>query len=253
MTDSLSAFVNARKRLFGIAYRVLRNVAEAEDIVQEVWLRWQKAERTGVRDVAAFLATATTRLAINRQKSACVRREAYVGTWLVDPIDTGDDAGVCAERGEALAIAVSMLLEKLTPTERAAYVLREAFSYEYSRVAEILRSSEVSCRQLVARARKHIAEGRRMPVGPAEQRRLMEALINAAQHGDLATLERMFEEDVVSYSNGGAGTPPGRRTYPRSKAHGDARAEFPERCNPRAARRPWKGADARLDAQLTPP
>jgi RNA polymerase sigma-70 factor (ECF subfamily) len=96
-----------------------------------------------------------------------------------------------------------MLLENLTPTERAAYVLREAFNYEYSQIAEIIRVNEVNCRQLVTRARKHIAEGRRMPVGPAEQRRLMEAFISACQHGDLSTLERLFAEDIVSYSDGG--------------------------------------------------
>ncbi len=203
MEDAVSTFVRVQPRLFGIAYRMLANVAEAEDIVQEVWLRWQKAERTVVRDAAAFLATTTTRLAINRAKSASLRREMYVGTWLPDPVDTSDDASVGAERGEALEVAVLMLLENLTPTERAAYVLREAFNYEYAQIAEIVRIREDNCRQLVARARKHIAEGRRKQVGPAEQRRLLDAFISAAQQGDFAALESLLAADVVSYSDGG--------------------------------------------------
>ena len=201
--DGVATFVKVRPRLFGIAYRMLGSAAEAEDIVQEVWLRWQTADRSAVRDAAAFLATATTRLAINRAKSAYTRRASYVGTWLPDPVDTSADPSLGAERGEALEVAVLMLLESLTPTERAAYVLREAFNYEYAQIAEIIRVTEVNCRQLVTRARKHIAEGRRAPVGAAEQRRLLEAFISAAQRGDLETLESLFAADIVSYSDGG--------------------------------------------------
>ena len=158
--DSVSAFVQVRPRMFGIAYRMLGNVAEAEDIVQDMWFRWQRVEKGAVRDVAAFLATATTRLSINRAKSARARREAYVGTWLQEPADSSADPCAGAERGEALEFAALMLLENLTPTQRVAYVLREAFNYEYSQIAEIIRVSEVNCRQLVTRARKHLAEGR---------------------------------------------------------------------------------------------
>lgn len=159
--DGLSAFVRARPRLFGIAYRVLGSVAEAEDVVQEVWLRWQNVVRDEVREPAAFLATAATRLAINRVRTASARREVYVGVQLPEPIDASADPAVCAERSHTLEVAGLKLLETLSPLERAAYVLREAFSYEYAKIAELIRVSEVHCRQLVTRARKHIAEGRR--------------------------------------------------------------------------------------------
>jgi len=201
--DGLAAFVSARPRLMGIAYRMLSSVAEAEDIVQDVWLHDVFGLGHAVLDSTGFLVTATTRLAINRVKSVKVHREAYVGTWLPEPVDTSADPALGAERGEALELAVLMLLERLSPTERAAYVLREAFNYEYARIAEIIRVSEVNCRQLLTRARKHVAEGRGASVGPAEQRRLLEAFVQAAQKGDVAALENLFSADVISYSDGG--------------------------------------------------
>jgi len=201
--DGLSAFIGARSRLFGIAYRMLGSAVEAEDIVQDVWLRWQTADRSVVRDPPAFLVTATTRLAINHAQCARSRRETYVGPWLPEPIDTSADPGLGAEQGEALELAILMLLETLTPKERAAYVLREAFNYSYAKIAEILRSNEANCRQLVTRARKHIADGRRAPVTAEEQRQLLDAFMRAAQNGDAAQLEGLFASDVVSYSDGG--------------------------------------------------
>lgn len=201
--DGLSAFASVRPRLFGIAYRMLGSAAEAEDIVQDVWLRWQSANRSAVENPAAFLATATTRLCINLAQSAQSRREAYVGTWLPEPVDTSGDPGLGAERGEALKLAMLVLLEKLSPTERAAYILREAFDYSYRQIADILQTEEANARQLVSRARKHISDGRRTPVSSGEQRRLLEAFIGAAQKGDMAGLEHLFAEDVVSYSDGG--------------------------------------------------
>ncbi|HEV7732050.1 MAG TPA: RNA polymerase sigma-70 factor [Candidatus Binatia bacterium] len=201
--DGLSAFVSGRSRLFGIAYRMLGSAAEAEDVVQDVWLRWQTTDRSIVRDPPAFLVTTTTRLAINLAQSARARHETYVGQWLPEPVDTSADPGLGAERGEALEMAVLLLLEKLSPTERAAYVLREAFDYTYPQIADILQLSEANTRQLVTRARKHIADGRRAPVSSAEQRRLLGAFIAAATKGDLATLEGLFASDVVSYADGG--------------------------------------------------
>jgi RNA polymerase sigma-70 factor (TIGR02957 family) len=201
--DWVAQFIQARPRLFGIAYRMLGNAAEADDIVQDAWIRWQGADREEVRDPTAFLVTATTRLAINRVKCARARRETYVGTWLPEPVDTSADPALGAERGEALELAVLMLLEKLSATERAAYVLREAFDYDYSDIARIIRGNEVNCRQLVARARKHIADGRRASVPPEEQRRLLEAFIIAAQSANVAALEGLFSSDIVSYSDGG--------------------------------------------------
>jgi len=200
--DGLSAFAPMRARLFGIAYRMLGSAAEAEDIVQDVWLRWQSTNRKVVENPPAFLATTTTRLCINLAQSAHTRHETYIGTWLPEPVDTGSDPGLGAERGEALKFAVLLLLEKLSPTERAAYVLREAFDYSYSQIADILQMEEANTRQLVSRARKHIADGRCTSVSSDEQRRFLEAFIGAAQKGDLGGLEALFAEDVVSYSEG---------------------------------------------------
>ena len=201
--DPLSEFVKTRPRLFGIAYRMLGSAAEAEDVLQDVWLRWQATDRSVVLEPAAFLATTTTRVAINVAQSARSRHETYVGPWLPEPVDTSADPRLGAERGEALEFAVLLLLEKLSPTERAAYILREAFDYPYRQIAEILQLEEANTRQLVARARQHITEGRRKPVSSAEQRRLLEAFIAAAQQGNLAALEGLLASDVVSYSDGG--------------------------------------------------
>ena len=201
--DGLLAFAPVRPRLFGIAYRMLGSAAEAEDIVQDVWLRWQSTNRRAVQNPPAYLATTTTRLCINLAQSAHTRRETYVGTWLPEPVDTGNDPTVGAERAEALKLAVLMLLEKLSPTERAAYVLREAFDYSYHQIADILQMEEANVRQLVSRARKHITDGRRTPVSADEQRRLLEAFIAAARKADMAALESLFSEDVVSTSDGG--------------------------------------------------
>jgi len=201
--DGLLTFFNVRPRLFGIAYRMLGSAAEAEDIVQDVWLRWQSTNRTAVENPPAYLATTATRLCINLAQSAHTRRETYIGTWLPEPVDTSSDPGIGAERGEALKLAVLILLEKLSPTERAAYVLREAFDYPYRQIADILQMEEANVRQLVSRARKHIQDGRRTSVSSGEQQRLLEAFIAAAQKADMAALEGLFAQDVVSTSDGG--------------------------------------------------
>jgi RNA polymerase sigma-70 factor (TIGR02957 family) len=203
LDDALAVFEGVRGRLFGIAYRMLGSATEAEDIVQETWLRWQGTDRSVVQDPPAFLATATTRLAINALQSARARRETYVGPWLPEPVDTSSDPTLGAERAEALGFAVLVMLERLTPTERAAYVLREAFAYTYDQISEIVQTSEAAARQLVSRARKHLAGERRREVTQSEQRRLLTAFLSAAQTGDLDELERLFAEDVVSYSDGG--------------------------------------------------
>ena len=203
LADASGAFAAVRRRLVGIAYRMLGSAAEAEDVVQDAWLRWQGADRSTVLDPTAFLITTTTRLAINQLQSARARRESYVGLWLPEPVDTTGDTAFGAEQGEALELAVLILLEKLAPKERAAYVLREAFDYEYTAIAEILGINEAHTRQLVTRARKHIAEERRKQVSAGEQQRLLEAFIAAAQRGDRAELEALFASDVVSRSDGG--------------------------------------------------
>ena len=198
--DGLSAFVSVRPRLFGIAYRMLGNAAEADDIVQDVWLRWQSSNRSAVENPPAYLATTTTRLCINLAQSAHSRRETHIGTLLPEPVDTSADPASGAERSEALRRAVLVLLEKLSPSERAAYILREAFDYSYQQIADILQMEEANTRQLVSRARKHIADGRRTPVSSGKQRRLLEAFLAAAQNGDMAALEDLLAEDVVSCS-----------------------------------------------------
>jgi RNA polymerase sigma-70 factor, ECF subfamily len=195
--DGLSAFLSARPRLFGIAYRMLHSAAEAEDIVQDAWVRWQTADRSEVRDAPAFLATTTTRLAINVIQSARSRHETYVGPWLPESVDTNADPGLGVERSEALESAVRILLEKLSPTERAAYVLREAFDYPYRDIANILRLEEANARQLVTRARQHVADDSRATVSSAEQKRLVNAIISAVQGGDVASLNNILG-DVVS-------------------------------------------------------
>jgi RNA polymerase sigma-70 factor, ECF subfamily len=203
LDHAASVFAGMRPRLFGIAYRMLGSSAEAEDIVQEVWLRWQAYDRSTVLNAPAFLATAATRLAINAAGSARSRHETYIGPWLPEPVDTSADPALGAERGAALELAILLLLEKLSPPERAAYVLREAFDYPYWQIATILQLKEANVRQLVSRARKRIVAERREPVGAAEQRRLLKAFLVAAQSGDLAVLEELFAADVVSYSDGG--------------------------------------------------
>ncbi|MEU5140380.1 RNA polymerase sigma-70 factor [Streptomyces sp. BBFR25] len=195
-------FLSARPQLFGIAYRVLGSAAEAEDIVQETWLRWQSTDRSKVHEPAAFLTTVATRLAINVAQSARVRRESYVGPWLPEPVDTTQDPHLGAERSEAVEMAVLLLLEKLNPVERTAYVLREAFDYPYGRIAEILETSEANTRQLVSRGRKHLAAERKEAVTPTAHRRLLEVFLSAARTGDLSGLEDVLTADVVSYTDG---------------------------------------------------
>jgi RNA polymerase sigma-70 factor, ECF subfamily len=199
--NGLGPFVGARPRLFRIAYRILGSVADAEDVVQDVWLRWQAIDRSVVLNAPAYLATTTTRLAINLAQSARSRRETYVGTWLAEPVDTSPDPQSEAERGDALEHAVLLLLETLSPAERAAYVLREAFNYEYRQIANVLRLNEANIRQLVTRARKHVADRPRASVSSAERRRFLDAFIAAAQQGHWASLEELFASDVAAYSD----------------------------------------------------
>jgi RNA polymerase sigma-70 factor (TIGR02957 family) len=202
LDEAARVFMSLRPRLFGIAYRMLSSASEAEDLVQDVWLRWQACDRGTVENPAAFLATTTTRMAINALQSARVRRETYVGPWLPEPVDTSADPYLGAERGEALAFAALLLMEKLTPAERAAYVLREAFDYPYGQIADILQSTEPAVRQLVSRARKHVAGERKATVAPEAQKDLLTKFVAAARTGDLGALERLFAADVASYSDG---------------------------------------------------
>jgi RNA polymerase sigma-70 factor, ECF subfamily len=197
-----ASFQMVRPRLFGIAYRVLGTASEADDVVQEAWIRWQGTDRAKVRDAAAFLATTTMRLAINVSQSAHARRETHIGLRLLDRVDAAANPSLEAERGDALESAVRLLLQKLSPAERAAYVLREAFDYPYRHVAQALGLSEANARQLVTRARRHLSGDHRRPVGATEHQRLLDAFVGAAQTGDLASLERLLAAGVVAYGPG---------------------------------------------------
>ncbi|MFF0267500.1 RNA polymerase sigma factor SigJ [Kribbella sp. NPDC004536] len=202
LDDAVAVFNQVRPRLMGIAYRMLGSHAEAEDLVQEVWLRWQAADRSTVQSPVAYLSTAVTRLAINASQSARARRETYIGPWLPEPVDTSADPYLGAEHGEALSFAVLLVLERLTPTERAAYILREAFDYPYDELAVVLQSTAPAVRQLVSRARKRIRAEGRTEVSGTQQKKLLTAFIAAARAGDLGALQELLAADAISYSDG---------------------------------------------------
>jgi RNA polymerase sigma-70 factor (ECF subfamily) len=189
--DAVS-FSHARPRLLKLARRVLINPADADDVVQDAWVRWQQTDRGRVRDPSAFLMTTTTRLALNVGQSARARHEVAVGSWAGDAVDPRADPSRGAERREAVELALRMLLERLSPTERAVYVLREAFAYPHRRIAQVLGLDEANVRQIGARARRHAAGEARWALDAAAHRRLVAVFLAATQTGELATLERVL-------------------------------------------------------------
>ena len=206
--NALDAFEAARPRLTGLAYRLLGSWAEAEDVVQDAWFTWSAANdgepgRTAIINPEAYLTTMVTRRALTALDSARVRREQYVGPWLPEPVDTRADPALGAERADDLSLATLLLLEKLTGPERAALVLREAFAYDYSRLAEVLDTTEAAARQLVSRGRRALEGQRRQAVDPAQRNRVLGAFVAAAQGGDLAALEAVLVSDAVAISDGG--------------------------------------------------
>lgn len=202
-----------RPLLFSIAYRMLGSVTEAEDIVQEAFLRIHRAETEGttIESPKAYLSAVTTRLGIDHLKSARVRREQYVGQWLPEPLltdETAPDAAAHAETADTLSTAFLVLLESLTPVERAVFLLREVFDYAYDEIARIVERSEANCRQLYVRARRNVDEGRPRFEASLEHRdELVERFFAAAERGDLAALEAMLAADVVVYGDGGGKAP----------------------------------------------
>jgi RNA polymerase sigma factor (sigma-70 family) len=194
--EAVADFESVRSRLFGIAYQMLGGAADAEDVVQDVWVRWQGADRALVRDRVAFLVTITTRVALNVATSARARREISADVWLPQPDLASVDPALRAERGEALELAVQLLIERLSPVERAVYVLREAFDYPFREIAEVLDLSEANARQLARRARHHLAVGRHHAVDPAERDGLLEAFLDAARAGDMARLIDLLSHAV---------------------------------------------------------
>jgi RNA polymerase sigma-70 factor (ECF subfamily) len=197
-----------RPRAFGIAYRMLGSVSEAEDVVQEALLRLHGVLETGeeIRVPEAYLATVVTRLGINRLRSAQMQRETYFGEWLPEPVVTGDlnDPAAHAEMSDSLSLAFLVLLERLSPEQRAVFLLREVFDYGYDAIAEIVGKSEAACRQLAVRARRHIEEERpRFEASRRDQDELARRFMTAAQTGDLDGLEALLAHDVALHGDGG--------------------------------------------------
>ncbi|MFZ4129075.1 RNA polymerase sigma-70 factor [Streptomyces cellulosae] len=208
-------FEEHRPVLMGIAYRMLGRVADAEDVVQDAWLRWSAADRTDVREPRGFLVRITTRLALDRLRRIKARGETYVGPWLPEPYvtDFGDTVPDTAERAvlaDSVSLAVLVVMETLSPLERAVFVLREAFGYPYADIAAMLDRGEAAVRRLAARARRHVDERRpRYDVDPARRRDLTERFLDAAAGGDLAGLMELLAPDVrlVGDSGGKARAP----------------------------------------------
>ncbi|HLR93375.1 MAG TPA: RNA polymerase sigma-70 factor [Jiangellaceae bacterium] len=213
MSDLVAAYDELRPLMFSIAYRMLGSVAEAEDVVQDAFVRMHRRVRDGVEidSPDAFATTVTTRLAIDALRSARHRREQYVGSWLPEPlIDDDADPARRIEMDETVSTAFLVVLERLSPTERAVFLLREVFGYEYTQIAAILDKSEQNCRQILTRARRSVADARpqseRQP-RPRRRSELAEAFFAALRGGDLATLEQLLADDVVFYADGGGKAP----------------------------------------------
>ena len=201
-----------RPRLFAMAYGMVGSAEEAEDIVQDAFVRFHVATGNGtdVESPRAFLSLTTTRLAIDHLRSARVRRERYVGQWLPEPLITGhaDHAGMDTEALEALSMPVLVLLERLSPVERAVFVLRDLFGYGFDEIARAVEKSQPNYRQIAARARRHVESARpRFAATPEQRDDLARTLLDAWEEGDTTTLERVLTADVVSYADGGGKAP----------------------------------------------
>src|SRR5215471_5934964 len=204
--NRLDIFHAQRPRLFSIAYRMLGSVADAEDILQDAFIRWQQSSVTEIQSPEAFLVTIVSRLCINHLHSARVKREEYFGQWLPEPILTAPATTSFPDpkMDDSLSMAFLVLLERLTPLERAVFLLREVFDYDYAEVAQILGQSEVNCRKIFSRAKQHAMNDRpRFDASPDEQQRLLQQFIEATSHGDMQGLLALLSEDVVLYTDGG--------------------------------------------------
>ncbi|MFE1541798.1 RNA polymerase sigma-70 factor [Streptomyces microflavus] len=212
-----AAFEEHRPLLTGVAYRMLGRVADAEDVVQEAWLRWSSATRESVREPRAFLVRITTRLAIDRLRHLQSRRESYVGPWLPEPVvtDFGPTVPDAAEQAvlvDSVSLAVLVVLESLSPLERAVFVLREAFGFPYAEIANALDRTEAAVRQLAGRARRHVDERKpRYDVDPAERRDITERFLAAASGGSIEQLMALLAPDVRMVSDAGGKAKAARR------------------------------------------
>ncbi|MFI7224213.1 RNA polymerase sigma factor SigJ [Nonomuraea angiospora] len=200
----MPTFEDHRSLLTGVAYRILGSVADAEDVVQEAWLRWSGVDEAAVGDPKAYLVRVTSRLAIDRLRWAKSRRESYVGPWLPEPVSTTPDVAEHAELAESVELALLLVLETLSPLERAVFVLREAFDLPFTEIAEIIGRAEPATRQLARRARDHVRDRRpRFDVDRQERRRITERFISASAEGDLDGLIELFASGVTMVSDGG--------------------------------------------------
>lgn len=219
--DLLATFNEHRALLFSIAYRMLGSRADAEDMLQETFLRWQQVTGTEIREPRAFLVTVITRLCINQMQSARAKREEYFGQWLPEPLITGPKTDLSKMPGldGSLSMAFLLLLERLSPTERAVFLLREVFDYEYAEIAAMLDQSEVNCRQILRRAKQHMAEGRpRFEASQQQREKLLQQFIQTSLDGDMQGLLKLLSQDVVLYTDGG-----GKATAVPNPIHGAAR------------------------------
>ncbi|CAN5255198.1 RNA polymerase sigma-70 factor [soil metagenome] len=209
LVSRAEVFGRNRPLLFSIAYRMTGSVMEAEDAVQEAYLRWQQASEDEVRSPSSYLSTVVTRLCIDRLRSARVRREQYVGPWLPEPVlgEQAKEIESKADLEDTLSMSFLVLLESLTPVERAVFLLREVFGYEYAEIASLVGKSEANCRQISRRARQSVAARRpRFESSPKQEERLMEGFLQASLEGDMEALLALLSEDVILYSDGGGKT-----------------------------------------------
>jgi RNA polymerase sigma-70 factor (ECF subfamily) len=210
MEDRTAVFASARPLLFSIAYRMLGSVMDAEDLVQDAFLRWQEAPDTEVRSPRAYLTTVVTRLAINQLRSARARRETYVGPWLPEPLVTehAPDASAQVELAESLSMAFLVMLERLSPIERAIFLLREAFDFEFEDVARIVDKTETNCRQILVRAKKRLGKPEaQFHADPADAQRLLQRFEAAFRDGDVDGMVALLAEDITVWGDGGGKVP----------------------------------------------
>ena len=201
-----STFETHRQRLLSLAYRLLGSPADAEDVVQEAWLRWHGVDRAGIHDPEAWLVTTATRLGLDRLRAVKNARTDYVGPWLPEPlsVDTSPDPAEAGEIAGEVSLAFLALLERLGPEERAAFLLKEAFDYDYATIGEWLGHSEANCRQLVHRARERLRAGRpRFAVPRERHRHLLQRFMEASQRGDRAAITALLADDARMISDGG--------------------------------------------------
>jgi len=208
--DSTDAFAALRPRLFALAYRMLGARADAEDVLQDAWLRWHRADHAALQSAEAWLVTVVTRLAIDRLRAAKTEREAYVGWWLPEPLVDVDERTpeAAAELAGELSVALLWVLERLSPEERAAFLLRQVFDHDYAEIATLLDKSEAACRQMVHRASERVQQARpRFEVSKDAHRRVLEKFVQAARSGERAAMKALLADDVQIVGDGGGKVP----------------------------------------------